>query len=78
MTRCTICAQPTPGSDDDDEAYCAWCEAANLAGGEAAPLARGTRLRGRVAGWDEAAWRALAALDGAHRGRRAQPPTRSC
>lgn len=43
MTRCTICAAPCAGRDDDDEACCAWCHAANLAGAELRPPASLTR-----------------------------------
>lgn len=39
MTHCTICAAPCPGDDDDDEACCDGCHAANFAGAELRPLA---------------------------------------
>lgn len=30
MTACTICAQPTPGDDDANEAWCGWCLAHSI------------------------------------------------
>ena len=37
-TRCTVCAAPCPGTDDQDNAWCRWCFAQYVAWSEVRPL----------------------------------------
>ena len=37
-TTCTICGMPTPGRDDDDDAYCLWCFTQHVGWSEQRPL----------------------------------------
>lgn len=52
MTACTICAAPTPGDADANEAWCAWCFALNICAPQD-PAARrlAAEVQARVAGW---------------------------